>query len=286
MNWHSLATEKVFAETGSSKNGLTAKAVEEKLQEYGPNELVEKVKKSPLVIFLNQFKDFMILVLIAAAIISGIIGDVSDTIIIIIIVLLNAIVGFVQEYQAEKSMEALKKMAALHSQVIREGETKTIDAAELVPGDLVVMEAGNVVPADLRLVETHSFRVNESALTGESVPVDKISTPINEPELSLGDRLNIGYKSTLITNGRAKGVVIATGMNTEIGKIASMLQGKESVTPLQKRMADFSRKLSYLILLICLLIFAAGVLRVSRHLKCCCSLYHSQLPLSLKRCLH
>lgn len=261
MNWHSFDTKKVFDETGSSDTGLSAKAVEDKLQEFGRNELVEKAKKSPVIIFLNQFKDFMILVLIAAAIISGVVGDVSDTIIIVIIVLLNAVVGFVQEYRAEKSMEALKKMAALHSQVIREGETKTIDSVDLVPGDLVVLEAGNVIPADLRLVETHSFRVNESALTGESVPVDKIDTTINEPELSLGDRLNMGYKSTLITNGRARGVVIATGMNTEIGKIASMLQVKESVTPLQKRMADFSRKLSYLVLLICLLLFAAGVLR-------------------------
>ncbi len=261
MNWHTLDTKQVFEQTNSSERGLSAQTVEERLLEYGPNELVEKAKKSPLIIFLGQFKDFMILVLIVAAVVSGIVGDVSDTIIILIIVVLNAIVGFVQEYRAEKSMEALKKMAALHSQVIRDGQTITIDASALVPGDLVVMDAGNVIPADVRLVETHSFRVNESAMTGESVPVDKIDTPIKDEELSLGDRLNMAYKSTLITNGRAKGVVIATGMDTEIGKIASMLQVKESITPLQKRMADFSRKLSYLVLLICVILFVAGVMR-------------------------
>jgi P-type Ca2+ transporter type 2C len=261
MNWHSLQTEQVFNETKSSGKGLPASTAAERLQQYGPNDLVEKARKSPLVIFFGQFKDFMILVLIAAAIVSGVVGDVSDTIIILVIVILNAIVGFVQEYRAEKSMEALKKMAALHSQVVRDGQTITIDASALVPGDLVVMEAGNVIPADVRLVETHSFRVNESALTGESVAVDKISNALPNDDLPLGDRLNMGYKSTLITNGRAKGVVIATGMNTEIGKIASMLQVKESITPLQKRMADFSRKLSYLVLLICVILFGAGVMR-------------------------
>ena len=261
MDWHTLDVKQVFEETNSSENGLSEKTVAERLQEYGPNELVEKAKKPPLIIFLDQFKDFMILVLIAAAIVSGVVGDLSDTIIILIIVILNAVVGFVQEYRAEKSMEALKKLAALHSQVVRDGKATTIDASNLVPGDLVVMEAGNVIPADIRLVETHSFRVNESALTGESVPVDKIHHAINEVELSLGDRLNMAYKTTLVTNGRAQGVVIATGMNTEIGKIASMLQVKESITPLQKRMADFSRKLSYLVLLICVILFLAGVMR-------------------------
>jgi P-type Ca2+ transporter type 2C len=261
MNWHSLDIAKVFEQTGSSENGLSSKVAEEKLQEFGPNELEEKAKKSPLVIFLNQFKDFMILVLIAAAVISGVVGDLSDTIIIIIIVILNAVVGFVQEYRAEKSMEALKKMASMNAQVIRDGRTITINSVDLVPGDLVVMEAGNVIPADLRLIETYSFRVNESALTGESVAVDKINAVIPEEEIPLGDRLNMGYKSTLITNGRARGVVIGTGMNTEIGKIASMLQVKESATPLQKRMAQFSRMLSYLVLLICLLLFVVGIIR-------------------------
>ena len=261
INWHTIAINDVFAQSKSSEKGLSAESVNQRLEEFGKNELVEKAKKSPLIIFLSQFKDFMIMVLIAAAIVSGVVGDLSDTIIILVIVVLNAIVGFAQEYRAEKSMEALKKLAALHSIVIRDGHTSTIDASQLVPGDLVIMEAGNVVPADVRIVESHSFRVNESALTGESVPVDKIHDAIKEEDLPLGDRLNMGYKSTLVTNGHAKGIVVATGMHTEIGKIASMLQVKESITPLQKRMADFSRKLSYLVLLICAILFITGILR-------------------------
>lgn len=261
MNWHTLSVANIFEKTQSGNEGLTQREAAERLIRYGPNELLEKARKSALVIFFSQFKDFMILVLMAAAIISGIVGDLSDTIIILVIVVLNAVVGFVQEYRAEKSMEALKKMAALQSQVMRDGKQQTIDSAQLVPGDLVLLEAGNIIPADLRFIEIHSFRVNESALTGESVPVDKITQELKQDDLPLGDRLNIGYKSTLISNGRAKGVVVATGMQTEIGRIASMLQQKESVTPLQKRMADFSRKLSYLVLLICAVLFVAGILR-------------------------
>lgn len=261
MEWHTLDIKQVISETGAADQGLSSSQAAGYLEKYGPNILQEKASKGPFYIFLQQFRDFMILVLMAAAVISGIVGDMADTIIIIVIVLLNAIVGFIQEYRAERSMEALKKMAALQSQVTRDGKTVTIDASQLVPGDLVLLEAGNVIPADLRFMETHSLRVNESALTGESVPVDKISDPITEADIALGDRLNMGYKSTLITNGRAKAIVVDTGMNTEIGKIAGMLQVKGSVTPLQKRMADFSRKLSYLVLLICLLLFVVGVIR-------------------------
>lgn len=261
MNWHTLSVANTFEKTQSGTKGLSQTEATERLLRDGPNELLEKARKSPIVIFFSQFKDFMILVLMAAAIISGIVGDLSDTIIILVIVVLNAVVGFVQEYRAEKSMEALKKMAALQTQVMRDGKIQTIDSSQLVQGDLVLLEAGNIIPADLRFVEIHSLRVNESALTGESVPVDKVSGEIKEADLPLGDRLNMGYKSTLVTNGRAKGMVVATGMHTEIGRIASMLQQKESVTPLQKRMADFSRKLSYLVLLICAVLFVAGILR-------------------------
>jgi P-type Ca2+ transporter type 2C len=261
MNWHTLDIKDIFKETGSSENGLTESEAGKRLLELGPNELESKARHSPIVIFLNQFKDFMILVLIAAAVVSGLIGDISDTIIIIVIVLINATVGFIQEFRAEKSLEALKKMAALQTQVKRDGSIKTIDVTQLVPGDLVVLEAGNVIPADIRLIETHGFRVNESALTGESVAVDKIHDRIEETDLPLGDRVNMGYKSTVITNGRATALVVATGMNTEIGHIAKMLQVKDTVTPLQKRMAEFSRMLSYLVLLICLILFGAGVLR-------------------------
>lgn len=258
---HQLSTEQVFEVTGSSPQGLANEEVSARLEKYGPNALEAKKKKPIWLFFLNQFKDFMILVLIVAAIISGIVGEVTDTIIILVIVLLNAIVGFVQEYQAEKAIEALKKMAALHAQVVRNGQTITIEAEALVPGDLVLLEAGNVAPADIRLMEAYSLRIDESALTGESVPTDKTAQSLPEADLPLGDRFNMVYKSTLITNGRAKGVVIATGMKTEIGKIAQLLQQQETVTPLQKRMSDFGKKLSYLILVICAVLFGVGLLR-------------------------
>lgn len=248
-------------------NGLTREKAALNLAEFGLNELQEKKKKPAWLLFLAQFSDFMILVLLAAAIIAGIAGDITDTIIILIIVVLNAIVGFVQEYKSEKAMEALKKIAAFQAQVIRNGETFTISAAELVPGDLVLLEAGNVVSADIRLIETHSLRIDEAALTGESVPAEKTDKVLTEEDLPIGDRLNLAFKSTLITNGRAKGVVIATGMLTEIGLIAKMLQQSESVTPLQKRMSDFGKKLSYIILLICILLFVVGLLRGEKPLN-------------------
>lgn len=260
MNWWQLEINEVFEKVKSASSGLTDQQVKSRLAEVGPNELIEKKRKPPFTIFLNQFKDFMIVVLLAAAIIAGIAGDMTDTIIIVVIVILNAVVGFVQENKAERAMEALKKISALQAHVRRDGKVTTIASAELVPGDVVELEAGNIVPADLRLVEAHGLRINESALTGESVPAEKTEKSLSPADLSLGDRLNMAFKSTLITNGRARAVVIATGMSTEIGSIAKMLQQGEEVTPLQKRMADFGKKLSYLVLLICVLFFVVGYL--------------------------
>ena len=261
MNWHDLDIHKVFALSGSSPSGLSSQVVEQRMAEYGFNELQEKKKRPVWLLFLSQFRDFMILVLIIAAIISGIIGDVSDTVIILVIVLLNAIMGFVQEYRAGKAMEALKKMATPQIKVLRNGQPATLSSIELVPGDIVLLEAGTLVPADLRLFETHSLHVDESALTGESIPVDKTPEILKESDLPLGDRFNMAYKGTLVTSGRGSGIVIATGMNTEIGHIARMLQKEESITPLQKRMADFGKKLSYLVLVICIVLFGMGLLR-------------------------
>lgn len=261
MNWHSLDIKQVTKELTSTESGLSSSQAEELLSRFGKNELEEKKKKPSWLLFLHQFTDFMILVLLAAAVIAGIAGDLTDTIIIVVIVILNAVVGFIQEYRAEKAMEALKKIAALQAFVLRDGHVVTINAAGLVPGDVVLLEAGNVVPADLRLMECHSLLIEEAALTGESVPVEKAVHPLAEEDLSLGDRINMAYKSTLVTNGRAKGIVIATGMQTEIGQIARMLQQEESVTPLQQRMSDFGRKLSYIILLICVMLFGIGLLR-------------------------
>jgi Ca2+-transporting ATPase len=223
--------------------------------------LEQQQKKSAWALLLHQFTDFMIIVLMAAAVISGLIGDPVDSVIILVIVLLNAILGFVQEYRAEKAMEALRKMAVLNAKVMRNDTTLLIPSSQLVPGDVVWLEAGNAVPADLRLMEAHSLNIDESALTGESVPSDKTTSPIDEADALLGDRYNMAYKSTLITNGRGLGVVTATGMQTEIGKIALLLQGNESETPLKRRMAAFGKRLSYIILIICLVLFGVGLLR-------------------------
>ena len=261
MKWYQQNIEQVLSELKASTNGLDEAEVRSRLDQYGPNALEEKKKKPAWMLFLSQFTDFMILILIAAAIISGIAGELIDTIIILVIVFLNAVVGFVQEYRAEKAMEALKQLATPQCQVLRNGQVTAVSSLDLVPGDLVLLEAGSLVPADLRLVESHTLRIEESSLTGESVPVDKTIQPIKQEELPLGDQTNLAFKGTLVINGRGKGIVTATGMKTEIGKIASMLQEEESVTPLQKRMGDFGKKLTILIIIICIVLFGMGLLR-------------------------
>ena len=267
MNWHSLHIEEVYSQLGGSPRGLTPEEVEKRQKEFGLNQITEKRKKPLWLLFLYQLKDFMILVLAIAAIISGIIGDITDTIIILVIVLLNAIIGFVQEYKAEKAMEALKKMGTPRATVVRDGITMIVSSVDIVPGDIVVLEAGNIVASDLRLTETHSLRIEESSLTGESIAIDKSLDVINEKDPPLGDRFNMAFKSTQVTNGRGKGVVVATGMNTEIGKIAEMLQQPETVTPLQKRMTEFGKRLSYLIIGICIILFFIGWLRGENAVK-------------------
>ncbi len=261
MNWHYLDTDKALELLGAQPEGLSAQENALRLAKYGPNELQGKKKKPAWLLFAAQFKDFMILILILAAIVSGLVGDLADTLIILIIVFLNAVVGFIQEYRAEQALEALKKMAVLTAEVLREGQTQSVQAGALTPGDVVLLEAGNAVPADLRLIETHSLRIDESALTGESAPVDKTDRTLQEQDAPLGDRFNMAYKGALVTHGRGKGLVVATGMDTEIGKIARMLQENEAATPLQQRMSDFGRKLSYGVLAICALLFGAGLLR-------------------------
>ena len=261
MNWHLINKDDTLELTGSRLKGLTDSDAEVRLEKYGRNELEEKKKKPKWVLFLGQFKDLMILILIAAAIIAGLVGDLKDMIVILIIVVLNAVVGFVQEYRAEKAIEALKKIAALSAHVIRNGNLKVIDASELVPGDIVQLEAGNMIPADIRLLEVHALKIEEASLTGESVAVEKQDLELEGEQLPIGDRTNMAYKGTLATYGRGKGVVVATGMQTEIGRIAQMLQESESMTPLQKRLADFGKKLSLVVLSICGVIYGTGLLR-------------------------
>lgn len=262
MNWHTISVEDVFTFLKTSYKGITQEEAQVRLNAYGFNELKEKKKMTPLMMLLHQFTDFMILILIAAALLSGLLGELSDTIAIIVIVVLNAIIGFVQEYRAEKAMEALKKMAAPLATVIREGTPVNIPAREIVPGDIVLLEAGKIIPADLRLIEAAQLKIEEAALTGESVPIEKQIQPINEENLPLGDRKNMAYNGTIVTYGRGSGIAVATGMNTELGKIATMLQAEEEVkTPLQKRLAVFGKKLSIAVLVICAVIFGIGLLR-------------------------
>ncbi len=261
MNWHRLSIVETFELLGTTQQGLSTNAAEEKLVHVGPNELQEGKKKSIAGMLLAQFKDVMILILLAAAIISGIIGDLTDTIVILIIVCLNAVIGFFQEYRAEKAMQALKQMAVTQTRVLRDGKPAWLPATVLVPGDVVLLDAGSAVPADVRIIESVNLKIEEAALTGESQAIDKIVNPLEVDDLPLGDKKNMAFKGTFVTYGRGTAVVIATGMQTELGRIAKMLQEDETLTPLQQRMASFGKKLSVLVLFLCILFFVAGWLR-------------------------
>ncbi|MBS1113165.1 MAG: calcium-transporting ATPase [Nitrospirae bacterium] len=264
MNWHQKNIAEVFHELASSPDGITEEEARTRIKRFGENVLKEKEKKTLFMIFLDQFRDFMILVLIAAAVISGVIGELSDTIAIIVIVVLNAVIGFAQEYRAEKAMAALKKMAAPYATVLRQGTPADIPSAGLVPGDVVLLEAGKIVPADMRLTEVAQLKLEEAALTGESVSVEKDpgALRIDNEVIPLGDRKNMVYKGTTVSYGRGRGIVVSTGMNTEIGKIAAMLQEEEEgKTPLQKRLAAFGKKLAIAVIALCAIIFGVGIIR-------------------------
>jgi Ca2+-transporting ATPase len=261
MNWHKLNIPETFELLGTKQQGLSTIGAEEKLLQYGPNELQEGKKKSIGLMLLAQFKDVMILILLAAAVIAGIVGDFTDSIVILIIVLLNAFLGFFQEYRAEKAMQALKQMAITQARVLRDGNVTDLPATALVPGDVVMLEAGNAVPSDLRIIESKNLKIEEAALTGESHAVDKIIDSLETEDLSIGDKKNMAFKGTFVTYGRGTGVVIATGMQTELGRIAKMLQEDETLTPLQQRMVSFGKKLSIMVLFLCILFFIAGWLR-------------------------
>ena len=261
-SWHCLEPEDVLKQLESSMHGLTAQQASQRLQKFGSNSLPEAHRRSLLVMLVGQFSDFMILVLLAAALISGIIGEPQDAIAILVIVILNAIIGLVQEFRAERAVAALREMATPDAQVIRDGKSLTISAIELVPGDLVLLEAGNQVPADLRLIQCEQLQLDEAALTGESHAVDKSEMTLTEADLPLGDRINLAYKSSMVSRGRGRGVVVATGEVTEIGQIAGLLQQEAGVkTPLQIRLARFGRYLALAVLVICSIVFVAGLLQ-------------------------
>ena len=267
-SWFNKTSQEVEQELKTDcQKGLSSSQVQENMKKYGLNELQEKKKDSLLKKFLEQFKDFSIIVLIIAAIVSGVVGvaqgeGFTDTIIILIVVLLNAVIGVAQESKAEKSLEALKKLSSHASKVIRNGKEQVIPARELVPGDLVIIETGDYIAADLRIIEAVNLKSQEASLTGESVPVEKITEKIDGNEIGIGDRKNMLFSSSLITYGRGKAIVVNTGMNTEVGKIAGMLDNAEKQeTPLQQKLNDLGKTLGIACLAICAVIFVIGLLQ-------------------------
>ena len=246
-----------------SKRGLSKEEATIRLEQYGMNKLKSKPKKSVIALFLSQLKDMLIYVLLGAAAITIAIGEYSDAIIILMVVALNAIIGVAQEYKAEKAVEALQKMTTPKSLVRRDGETIEINSEEVVPGDIIILDAGRFIPADIRLTETANLQIEESALTGESVPANKDSSlVISDPKTSLGDKTNMAFMSTLVTYGRGEGVVVATAMETEIGRIAKILDADTNeMTPLQKKLDELGRILGYLAIGICVLIFVIALIQ-------------------------
>ncbi|MFN8885223.1 cation-translocating P-type ATPase [Gemmatimonas sp.] len=261
--WHTMTPAAVANLLGvDPARGLTTDELARRRQEYGSNNLRAATRRGPLRMLLAQFADVMVLVLIGAAIIAAVVGDPEDTVAIVAIVILNALLGFVQEYRAEQALAALGAMAAPSARVRRAGEERTVPSHDLVPGDLVLLEAGNVVPADVRLIDSARLSVEEAALTGESVPVEKDTAPTSAADAPLGDRHGMLYKGTSVAAGRGTGLVVATGMRTELGRIAAMLQDDTAVrSPLQLRLAAFGRRLALLVIGLCAAIFVTGLLR-------------------------
>jgi P-type Ca2+ transporter type 2C len=266
-NWYRLSIDETLTLLGSRKEGLSTPEVEERLEKYGPNVLASGRKKRIGDMILSQFADIMILILIAASVLSVFIGDITDTIAILLIVIVNALIGFFQEYRAEKAMNALKRLAVPRAAVWRDKTIHHLPGTVLVPGEVVLLEAGNLVPTDLRLLESVNLKTDESTLTGESSAVYKNTTPLDTEYLPTGDLSNMAFRGTFITYGRGTGVVVATGMQTELGRIAGMLQGATTQTPLQRRVATYGSKLSLIVIFLCILFFITGWIRGENILK-------------------
>ena len=261
MDWYNKSSYEVFKELNSSKEGLSKEDFSSKLEKYGKNELKKEEKKPFIKKLADQFMDPMIIILIAASIVSAFVGEVVDAGIIIAIVIVNAILSLYQEGKAEEAIAALQKMSSPKAKVVRDGQQMEVDSTELVPGDYIILETGDIVPADLRLVDSKNLKIDESSLTGESVPVDKDGEKIYDGKMEIGDRENIAYGSTIVSYGRGSGIVIETGANSEIGRIAtsiSMVDREE--TPLQKKLAGLSKTLGILVIVVCIVVLGVGLI--------------------------
>ncbi len=261
--WHILTWGEICKGMNvDPEKGLSDREVNRRLIEFGPNTLAVKKGVNPVFLFLGQFKDFMVIVLMVATLISGLLGEIADAVTILAIILINAVLGFIQEYKAERSMESLRSLAAPEATVLRNGTGAKISASDLVPGDIVMVEAGDRIPADIRWLKATNIRVEESALTGESQPVAKINQPLLDEYIPIADRKNMSFMGTVLVNGRGIGIVTATGMGTEMGIIAGMIQDvKDEDTPLQRRLAQLGKWLVTLSLAVCVVVVITGILQ-------------------------
>lgn len=263
QDFHSIEPSEVWnrLHLTPQQRGLSSEDATLRLKRFGPNQLPEKEGRRVWQMLGDQLSSLMILILFVAAGISGFLHDLTDSVVILAIIAVNAVVGLIQDYQAQKALAALKKILPTRAQVLRDRVWQILPVEQLVPGDWIEVEAGDAVPADIRLFNAHLLAADESALTGESVPVEKQSDFLSEAKSPVGDRKNILHKGTMISRGRGQGLVVHTGPHTELGRIAQLLEGAEQVqTPLQQRLDRFSRKLTWVLLLICLLLFAVGLL--------------------------
>ncbi|MFR2831463.1 MAG: cation-translocating P-type ATPase, partial [Finegoldia magna] len=260
MDWYKESNESVIKSLDTDQNnGLSDSKVTSLLEKYGKNVLKEKKKKSMAAKLKDQFLDPMIIILLLASILSMAIGEVTDSIIIIAIVIVNAVLSIYQEGKAEQAIEALQKMASPKAKVIRNGKIMEVDSQNLVPGDIVELETGDIIPADLKLLESTNLKIDESSLTGESVAVEKNAKDEITTDAGIGDRTNMAYSSSIVSYGRAKGVVVETAQNTEIGKIATSLsQVEDEETPLQRKLAQLSKQLGIVTVVVCAIVFAVG----------------------------
>ncbi|MFN3698981.1 MAG: cation-translocating P-type ATPase, partial [Dictyoglomus sp.] len=261
--WYKLSKEEVVERLDVDlEKGLSEDEVRERLKKYGRNEIPEKESKSFLKIFLNQFKEFLIIVLLIATLVSFLLGEIKDAIAILLIVIINALLGSFQEFKAEKTLASLKSYISSKTKVLREGKILQVNVEELVPGDIVFLEEGEKIPADVRWLETYNLQVDEAILTGESVPVRKEAKFIAQEDITLGDQINMGFKGTTVLSGRGKGIVVGTGLDTALGNIAKVLsEMKEEPTPLQKELARLGKQITLIILILVITLLFIGLIQ-------------------------